>query len=176
MGMVVAIIVPDEVPQYMERGLLDGFELNNPTFDRRLGAHEVAEHYMMAAFHQPVEFLEVVFNKARFQSLPDEHQAVLRYAAEAASTANYSTALDEYSRDLQTLIEEDGVTVSRTPDAILDRQLEAWDEVIAEESADPLFAKIVDSQKAWCERVGFYQSMNTPDYRRAYRHAFPDRL
>jgi TRAP-type mannitol/chloroaromatic compound transport system substrate-binding protein len=176
MGMIVAIILTDEVPQYMERGLLDAFELNNPTFDRRLGAHEVAKHYMMASFHQPVEFLEVVFNKARFQSLPDEHQAILRYAAEAASTANYSTALDAYSRDLQTLIEEEGVTVSRTPDAILDRQLEAWDEVIAGESADPLFARILASQKAWCERVGFYQSMNTPDYRRAYRHSFPDRL
>jgi TRAP-type mannitol/chloroaromatic compound transport system substrate-binding protein len=176
MGMLVAIMLHGDVPQYFERGLLDGFELNNPTFDRRFGAHQVAKHYIMASFHQPVEFLEVVFNKARLESLPDEHQAILRYAAEAASTANYSTALDAYSHDLRTLVEEDEVMVSRTPDSILDRQLEAWDEVLEEESADPLFAKIVASQKAWCERVGFYQMMNTPDHRRAYRHSFPERL
>jgi TRAP-type mannitol/chloroaromatic compound transport system substrate-binding protein len=68
------------------------------------------------------------------------------------------------------------VKVSRTPDSILDRQLEAWDELMAEESADPFFAKVLQSQKAWCERVAFYHLMNTPDYGRAYRHSFPGRL
>jgi TRAP-type mannitol/chloroaromatic compound transport system substrate-binding protein len=176
MGMVVATMFPREAKGSMERGVLDGFELNNPTFDRRFGAQEVAKYYMTGSFHQSIEFLEVIFNKDRYEALPDELQAILQHGAEAASTANYATALDSYSRDLRALIDEDGVTVLRTPDAILDRQLEAWDKVVAEDSADPFFAKVVASQKAWCERVGFYQHMNTPDHRRAYRHHFPGRL
>jgi TRAP-type mannitol/chloroaromatic compound transport system substrate-binding protein len=176
MGMVVARMWGHEVKPAMEGGLLDAFELNNPTFDRRFGAQEVAAHYVMASFHQTSEFLEIVFNKHRYESLPDELQAILRYAAEAAATANYATALDTYSRDLQGLIDEDGVKVSRTPESILDRQLETWDELMAEESADPFFAKVLQSQKAWCERVAFYHLMNTPDYGRAYRHSFPGRL
>jgi TRAP-type mannitol/chloroaromatic compound transport system substrate-binding protein len=179
MGMVVARMWGYEVKPAMRQGVLDAFELNNPTFDRRFGAHEVASHYMMASYHQTSELLEIVFNKDRYEALPDELQAILRYGAEAAATANHVTALDVYSRDLQALIDEDGVDVSRTPDSILDRQLEAWDELMEDESADPFFAKVLQSQKTWCERVAFYQIMNTPDYGRAYRHYFPstrDRL
>jgi TRAP-type mannitol/chloroaromatic compound transport system substrate-binding protein len=128
----------------------------------------------MASYHQTSELLEIVFNKDRYEALPDELQAILRYGAEAAATANYVTALDVYSRDLQALIDEDGVNVSRTPDSILDRQLEAWDELMEDESADPFFAKVLQSQRTWCERVAFYQLMNTPDYGRAYRHYFPE--
>lgn len=97
MGMLAAHMEPGEVKSNMERGLLDGFELNNPTFDRRFGAHEVAQYYMMASLHQSVEFLEVVFNKDRYEALPDELQAILQYTAEATSTANQATALDSYS-------------------------------------------------------------------------------
>jgi TRAP-type mannitol/chloroaromatic compound transport system substrate-binding protein len=174
MGMVVARMWGYEVKPAMQQGVLDAFELNNPTFDRRFGAHEVASHYIMASYHQTSELLEIVFNKDRYEALPDELQAILRYGAEAAATANYVTALDVYSRDLQALIDEDGVNVSRTPDSILDRQLEAWDELMEDESADPFFAKVLQSQRTWCERVAFYQLMNTPDYGRAYRHYFPE--
>ena len=48
------------------------------------------------------------------RGLPAEHQAILEYAAEAANTANYGLAMDIYSADLQTLINDDGVNVYRT--------------------------------------------------------------
>ena len=38
--------------------------------------------------------------------------------------------------------------------------------------ADPFFAKVVESQKAWVERVVFYELYNAADQRLAYEHFF----
>ena len=42
--------------------------------------------------------------------------------------------------------------------------------------ADAFFAKTLESQKAWCERVAFYDLLNAPDYKLAYDHYFPGKL
>jgi hypothetical protein len=34
---------------------------------------------------------------------------------------------------------------------------------------------VIASQKAWCERVAFYDFMNSADYVAAYEHHFPGR-
>ena len=42
-----------------------------------------------------------------------------------------------------------GVTVHRTPDDILKKLLESWDEISKEESTkNPFFKKVLDSQRA----------------------------
>ena len=58
----------------------------------------------------------------------------------------------------------------------LDRQLEGWDKIIEDLADDPMAVRILESQKAWCERVAFFQLMNAGDFERAYRHHFPGRL
>ena len=47
----------------MERGVIDGFEFNNPTSDRRFGAQDVAKNYMLGSYHQATEYFEIIFNK-----------------------------------------------------------------------------------------------------------------
>jgi TRAP-type mannitol/chloroaromatic compound transport system substrate-binding protein len=111
-----------------------------------------------------------------YDSLPAELQAILRYAAEAANTANFALGMDNYSRDLQGLINEDGVNVHRTPQSVMEAQLAAWDTVLEDLMQDPFFKKVVDSQKAWSERVGFYYLTNAADYKLAFDHYFPGRL
>ena len=108
--------------------------------------------------------------------MPKEHQAILEYSAEAASTANFGTAMDNYSRDLQKLINKDGVHVYRTPTSVMQAQLKSWDTVLADLTKDAFFKKVVDSQKAWSERVAFYALLNSADYKLAYEHYFPGKL
>lgn len=172
MGLSVAQLPGGEILPAMERGVIDAFEFNNPTSDMRFGAQDVAKNYMMGSYHQATEYFEIVFNKTKFQSLPAEHQAILEYAAEAASTANFATALDNYSKDLVTLQEKHGVKVYRTAQAILDAQMKAWDELLADLLKDPFFKKVVDSQKAWVKRVVAYELFNAADQRLAYEHHF----
>jgi TRAP-type mannitol/chloroaromatic compound transport system substrate-binding protein len=166
---------PGIIPAF-KRGVIDAFEFNNPTSDRQLGAQEVSKHYMMGSYHQAAELFEIIFNKDKFDSLPKEHQAILEYAAEAASTANYALAMDRHSQDLENLITKDGVNVHRTPESVMDGQLKSWDKILAQLLKDPFFKKVIDSQKAWARRVAFYDLMNTADYKLAYKHYFPDRI
>ena len=55
----------------------------------------------------------------------------------------------------------------------MSEQLKAWDIVVARMSeADPFFAKVIDSQKAYAKEVMNYLNLNQPDYKLAYKHYF----
>lgn len=176
MGLSVTQLPGGEIIPALERGVIEAFEFNNPTADRQFGAQDVSKDYMMGSYHQAAEFFEIIFNRDTYESLPAEHQAILEHAAEAATTANYGLAMDRYSADLQTLINDDGVNVHRTDTSIMEAQLASWDKVMEGLLEDEFFAKVVESQKAWSERVAFYDIMNQADYKLAYEHYFPGKL
>ena len=75
--------------------------------------------------------------------------------------------------DLIGMQNKDGVKVMKTPQSILAAQLDAWTKVIATRSAEnPLFAKIVDSQKVWAKKVVYLSELTTVDSLPAYRKFF----
>jgi len=172
MGMSVVQLPGGEIQPAMERGLIDAAEFNNPTSDKDFGMQDVAKNYYLASFHQSQESFEIIFNSKKFNSLSKEHQAILKYAAEAASSDMSWKAQDRYSNDLIALQKEHGVKVRRTPQSIMDAQLKAWDKVLVPFMKDPFFAKVVESQKAWMKRVGSFELTNAPDYEGAYKHYF----
>jgi len=176
MGLKVTQLPGGEIVPALERGVIEAFEFNNPTADSQFGAQDVSKHYHMGSYHQAAEFFEIIINKDKFESLPKEHQAILEYAAEAANTANYGWAMDQYSKDLQKLIKEHGVNVYRTDPSIMAAQLESWDKVLEKLNKDAFFAKIVQSQKDWSHRVAFYDLTNAADYKLAFKHYFPGEL
>ncbi len=173
MGLSVAQLPGGEIVPAMERGVIDAFEFNNPTSDRRFGSANVAKNYMLGSHHQATEYFEIMFNRTKYNALPKEHQAILQYAAEAASSANEWKAMDQYSKDLQELISVEKVNVLRTPQSVFDAQIKAWDGLIADLAKDPFMKKVMDSQKAWVRRVVFYGMLNSTDYKGAFNHHFP---
>ncbi|MPZ10526.1 MAG: C4-dicarboxylate ABC transporter [Kiloniellaceae bacterium] len=176
LGMSVAQLPGGEIVPAMERGVIDAFEFNNPSSDMRFGAQDVAKHYMLSSYHQASESFEFLFNKDFFDDLPEDLQAILKYGVEAVSTSNTALAMDHYSADLEKLQSEHGVTVHRTSQEILDAQLKAWDAIIPELEADEYMKKVLDSQRAWVDRVVFYELMNGADLALAYEHYFPGKL
>ncbi len=173
LGCKVTQLPGGEIVPAMERGVIDAFEFNNPTSDRRFGAQDVAKNYMMGSYHQAMEFFEIDWNRKKYESLPKDLQAVLKYAAEAASTSNFATAMDNYSKDLGELKTKDKVNIIRTPQSIFDVQIKAWDVLVKRLSdEDPFFKKVWESQKAWGKRVGYYHFFNNADYKAAYEHIF----
>ncbi|MBW7997166.1 MAG: TRAP transporter substrate-binding protein [Candidatus Glassbacteria bacterium] len=177
MGVKVTQLPGGEIIPALEKGVIEAFEFNNPTSDSRFGAHDVSKIYMLGSYHQAAEFFEIIFNKDTFNRLAAEQKAILKYAAEAASSANFFTGMDNYSRDLQWLKNEQGVKVIRTPQAVMNDQLDAWDNMIAKlEAEDPFFKKVLKSQKAFAHRVAYYELLNSADYKLAYDHYFPGEL
>ena len=176
MGAAVAQLPGGEIVPAMERGVIDGFEFNNPTSDKRFGAQNVAKNYMLGSHHQATEYFEIMFNRTKFNSLPKEHQAILQYAAESASSANSWLAMRQYSDDLQELMTKDKVNVLRTPQGVFDAQIKAWDGLIDVLAKDEFMKRVMDSQKAWVKKVVFYNMMNATDYKGAFNHHFPNML
>jgi TRAP-type mannitol/chloroaromatic compound transport system substrate-binding protein len=171
LGVKVTQLPGGEIIPALEKGVIDAFEFNNPTSDRRFGAQDVVKNYMLGSYHQAMEFFEIGFNRKVHDALAPDLKAILRYAAEAASSSNWWTAMDNYSRDLQELIDKDKVNVIRTPKSIMDAQLKAWDVITKKLSdEDPFFKKVVDSQRAWSKRVAKYVLLNEADYRAGYEH------
>ena len=173
MGMSVVQLPGGEIQPAMKSGLIDAAEFNNPTSDRDFGMQDVSKDYMLASYHQSQECFEVTINKDKWTSLSDEHKAIIRNASMAENSGFYWGNTKRYSDDLIKLQEQDGVSVHRTPESVMQAQLEAWDKVanrIAEE--DPFFAKVMESQKKYAKEVMGYLNLNQPDYKLAYNHYF----
>jgi TRAP-type mannitol/chloroaromatic compound transport system substrate-binding protein len=171
MGAAVTIMGGGEIVPAMDRGLLDAAEFNNPSSDKLLGFADVSKDYMLQSYHQAAECFEIIFNKAKYDALAPELQAVIKYAAESSSADMSWKAMDRYASDLEAL-KAAGVKVHRTPDVVLQAQLAAWDTVIAAQSAEPFFAKVVESQKAWVKRVVGTQFELEVDQNMAFDHFF----
>jgi TRAP-type mannitol/chloroaromatic compound transport system substrate-binding protein len=176
MGLKVTQLPGGEIVPALERGVIEAFEFNNPTSDKSFGAQDVSKVYMLGSFHQAAEFFEIIFNKTKFDALEKEHKAILKYAAEAASSNNYWRGLDQYSNDLQWLKNKAGVKIYRTPKSVMVKQLEAWDKLMVDLEKDPFFKKVVKSQKEFAYRCAYYDLLNSCDYKLAYDHHFPGEL
>ena len=109
--------------------------------------------------------------------MPKDLQAIWQYAVEASNSANYWTAMDNYSRDLQILKDKHKVNVIRTPKSVFQAQLAAWDVITPKLSKeDPFFAKVVDSQRAFAKRVAYFHFLNDADYKLGYEHIFKTKI
>jgi len=176
MGVKVTQLPGGEIVPALERGVIEAFEFNNPTSDRSFGAQDVSKVYMLGSYHQAAEFFEIIFNKTKFLTLADEQRAILKYAAESASSNNFWKGQDRYSSDLLWLQNDAGVHVYRTPQSVMKAQLSAWDKILPGLEKDPFFKKVVASQKLFAHRVAYYDILNSCDYKLAFDHYFPGEL
>ncbi|PYM78646.1 MAG: C4-dicarboxylate ABC transporter, partial [Candidatus Rokuibacteriota bacterium] len=68
---------------------------------------------------------------------------------------------------------KDKVRFYRTPDSVLQKQLEVYDQVVDKKSTDnPMFKEIVESQKAFAARAVKWDLDTNVSRRMAYNHYF----
>jgi TRAP-type mannitol/chloroaromatic compound transport system substrate-binding protein len=172
MGAAVNALPGGEIVPAMDRGLLDAAEFNNASSDRLLGFADVSKVCMLQSYHQNAEQFEIMFNKTKYDALPEKMRAIISNAVDAASADMAWKAFDRYSKDYVEL-QKSGVKFYKTPDSILQDQLTAYDVAAAKKTADnPLFKEIIDSQKAFAERVVRWDLDTVVPRRMAYNHYF----
>ena len=82
-------------------------------------------------------------------------------------------AIDRYSKDYVELQQKDKVRFYKTPDAILQRQLEIYDSVVAAKvKENPLFKQIVQSQIEFARRATQWESDTVVPRQMAINHYF----
>jgi TRAP-type mannitol/chloroaromatic compound transport system substrate-binding protein len=173
MGLAVNALPGGEIVPALDRGLLDGAEFNNATSDRLLGFPDVSKVCMLQSYHQNGEGFEILFNKTKNDGLPDKMKAIIENAVQAASADLSWKSIDRYSKDYIELQTKDKVKFYKTPDSILQKQLEIFDQVAAKKSAEnPLFKEVLESQRAFASRAVAWDQDTNVNRRMAYSYYF----
>jgi TRAP-type mannitol/chloroaromatic compound transport system substrate-binding protein len=165
MGMTVVSTAPGEIVPALERGVIDAAEFSDPSADMALGLPQVRKFYHMPGIHQPTGIMEFYVNRQKWEPLPADLKAIVKWGAMAESLHYTAKMLDRNSQDLETLVTKHGVTVVETPKEIMIEILKAWDKVADRKSKEnPFFAKVLESQRAWAKRVVAYRRCCHPPY------------
>src|SRR5436190_3880194 len=172
MGLAVNALPGGEIVPAMDRGLLDAAEFNNMSSDRILGFPDVSKVCMLQSYHQNAEQFEITFNKTKYDALPEKLKAIIAYTVDAANADMMWKAIDRYSTDYIELQTKDHVKFYKTPDSILQKQLEIFDDVMAKRKDNALFVEIIESQKKFAERAVRWDLDTYVNRRMAYNYYF----
>jgi TRAP-type mannitol/chloroaromatic compound transport system substrate-binding protein len=80
LGVDVKVLPGGEIFPALERGVIDAAEFVGPFQDRRLGLHKAAKYYYTTGWHEPATVSELLINKAAWQKLPKDLQAIVENA------------------------------------------------------------------------------------------------
>ena len=139
-------VVPYELPAAdirpaLATGMIDAAEFSLPSVDADLGLSDLARHLYLPGWQQPVTSLEILMPERKWTALSDDHKAVIKASCEETLTWTVATATRQQVEAIAKFRAE-GVELHRWPDEILVALRQAWEEVIAEETArDPLLAE-----------------------------------
>jgi TRAP-type mannitol/chloroaromatic compound transport system substrate-binding protein len=147
LGAAVTNLPAGEIFAALQSGTLDAAEFVGPYNDLALGFYQVAKNYYFPSFIEPGLATELVVDKAKYQALPEDLQAIVRDVCQAEYD---QVASDFYANDpraLETLVNEHGVIVHQFPEEILEAGAKAAAEVLTEirEGGDALTKKTAES-------------------------------
>ncbi|MDG2273530.1 MAG: TRAP transporter substrate-binding protein, partial [Halioglobus sp.] len=164
-GGTAVRIAGGELYTSMQTGVIDALEWVGPYNDLAFGFQEVAKYYYYPGWHEPGAMLEFIVNQKSLSALPQDLQAIVKYAARAVN----QDMLDEYTarnnNALKSLIEEHGVQLRRLPDDVLLALWQGTQQVIDKLVAtDPMAAKVYDSYSAFYNGVRNYHHISEQSY------------
>ncbi len=132
MGATVVNMAGGEIFANLQSGALDAAEFVGPYNDLALGFHQIAKYYYVSSFIEPGLATELAVDKAKYEALPADLQAIVAIACQAEYD---QVASDFYANDpvaLNTLVTEHGVTTGLFPEEILVGAAAAAKEIIEE--------------------------------------------
>lgn len=147
LGANVVNLAAGDIYTALQSGALDAAEFVGPYNDLALGFHQVCKEYYLPSFIEPGMATELAVNKAKFEALPKDLQAIV----ETACQAEYEqVSADFYANDpvaLQTLVERHGVNLRSFPEDILEAGAKAAMEIIngLREHSDPITREVAQS-------------------------------
>jgi TRAP-type mannitol/chloroaromatic compound transport system substrate-binding protein len=150
MGVSTQLLAGADIYPALERGVIDATEFSMPNMDIDLGFYQIAKFNYYPGWHQQSSVGELLMNKAAWEALDDQNQAILQAACGWNIYVNYAETEAKNPAAMNKMLEEYGVTNVRWSDEELAAFEKAWNEVLAEQSAaDADFAKIAESYQAF---------------------------
>ncbi|MGH7365356.1 MAG: TRAP transporter substrate-binding protein [Candidatus Rokuibacteriota bacterium] len=154
MGVSVVTLAGGEVMPALERGAVDGAEWAVPSHDIIMGFQGISKNYYMPDLRQPASSQGIIVNKTKWDALPKDLQAIVKYAGMAEIIRMTAYSVDQDSKAAEELEKKHGVKIRRTPEDVLKAQIEAIDKVYeVEAKKNPYFAKVLKHQRDFAART-----------------------
>ncbi len=163
MGVSTQLLSAADIYPALERGVIDATEFSMPSIDRDLGFYQIAKHYYFPGWHQQASVLELLMNKEKWDALTDTQRAQIEVAC--GDSVRYAIASGEFKQaGALEFLQENGVTLHRWPPEFLAELRTAWDEVVAEKSAeDALFGEVAAHFYAFHEKYEVWKNLGYLD-------------
>lgn len=150
LGVDVKLLPGGEIFPALERGVIDAAEFVGPFQDRKLGLQKAAKYYYTTGWHESSTVSELLINKAAWQKLPKDLQAIVTNAAAACNVISEAWCQRNNAEAMHDLVNNQGVMARPLPDTVVDALRKETDKVLAEAIAkDPLTKKVHDSYMAY---------------------------
>ena len=163
LGASVVTLPGGEVLPSLQRGLIDSTEFLDASMDYALGIHEVCKYRFGPPIHMSNNIFQLLIKPATWKSFPDDLKAIVKYAAMAATIEGYSKHWVD-SIEANKKLEAAGVITYKLSKEDQAKARKLAMEIIDEKAkADPYFAKVWASQKAYLEKFKPYSALTTFD-------------
>ena len=130
--------------------MIDAAEFVGPYLDRQLGLQKAAKYYYTTGWHETATASELIINKAKWDKLPPDLQAIVENACAACNVISEAWCQKNNAEAMEDLIKNQGVIAQPLPDAVVEALREANAKILAEAVAkDPVTKKVHDSYMAY---------------------------
>lgn len=170
MGATAVLLPPGEIYSGLRSGVVDAAEFLGPWSDRAFGFYKAAPYYYWPTFNKPNGSAECLINKAAFDALSPDLQAIVQNACEAENAYALSESDWENARALANLTEEKKAQVREFPSDIMAKAKSltpgildkfVWGDPLAEEILSS-YRQAIALSETWA-KVGRQAFLNARD-------------
>jgi len=149
----------------LEKGTIDALEWVGPSLDLRMGFHKIAPYYY-TGWHEPGSELQFLFNKKKWEGLPEDIKEILRVSMRNAAYDMYVHSYHESANNWVSMKKDyPKIQVKSFPTEVLQALKDANDELIAERAkSDPLAKEIIESQAAYLKKARAWTKISDQSY------------
>ena len=143
-----------EIFTALQTGTIDATEWVGPNNDLALGLFRAAPYYYYPGWQETGSTIEALVNREAFLALPEDLQAAVEIAAQAANVDMLSHYMYHAAIALQQLQSEHGVKIRRFPDDVM-REFDrlTWEYLDEEAGKDPQFARVYAAYRKYYRSV-----------------------
>ena len=144
LGVATSLLPGGEIFPALEKGAIDATEFSMPAIDARLGFHKLVKFNYFPGWHQQATLFELLINKDVWNEVGEQHKAIIENACKASMADSFAEGEAIQHDVLIDNVQNNGVTIKKWSDEMLDTYRATWEEVAVEEAAnDEFFAKVL---------------------------------
>jgi len=161
LGVDVRLLPGGEIFPALERGVIDAAEFVGPYQDRRLGLQNAASYYYTTGWAEPSNTTELLINRAAWDSLPADLQAIVQTAAMACNLESHTWSEAVNGEAMTDLVENQGVIANVLPPEVVSELKSVTETVLADAAAqDADLKRVHDSYMGFMAEHGTWATLS----------------